>query len=418
MDLIYQALAIAKDPKHTKWICPLLLTAEVALCFLIVKYIPYTEIDWKAYTQQISQFTAGERDYLKLYGDTGPLVYPAAHVYIYRLLYHFTDDGRDIRLAQHIFTGVYLLALAVVMQCYRQAHAPPYLFPLLILSKRLHSILLLRLFNDSFAVLFLFVAIFCYQRKLWTVGSVVYSFGLGVKMSVLLALPAIGIVLWQGMGRDRALRQAMLIVQVQVLIGYPFLAAHPRSYLSRAFELTRQFLFKWTVNWRFVGEETFLSKPFSIGLLAAHVMLLLVFLTTRWLKPANASPLDVLQQLLHPPTETRQARIASRVTPDFIMTSVLSAIIIGCLCARSLHYQFYAYIAWSTPYLLWRSGLHPILIYATWMAQEWAWNVYPSTTASSIVVVASLAVSVLGAWLGTGGESMVEPAEAKHQHVE
>lgn len=47
-------------------------------------------------------------------------------------------------------------------------------------------------------------------------GSVVYSLGLGVKMSVLLALPAIGVMLWQGMGRDRALRQAMLIAQVQV----------------------------------------------------------------------------------------------------------------------------------------------------------------------------------------------------------
>lgn len=166
--------------------------------------------------QQVAQFIAGERDYLKLSGDTGPLVYPAAHVYIYRLLYRLTDNGQDIPLAQHIFTGTYLLALAVVMQCYRQAQAPPYLFPLLILSKRLHSIFLLRLFNDSFAVLFLFLALLCYQRKLWTVGSVVYSFGLGVKMSVLLALPAVGVVLWQGMGRDRALRQAMLIGQVQV----------------------------------------------------------------------------------------------------------------------------------------------------------------------------------------------------------
>ena len=42
MDLIHQSLAIAKDPKHTRWICPLLLSAEVALCFLIVKYIPCT----------------------------------------------------------------------------------------------------------------------------------------------------------------------------------------------------------------------------------------------------------------------------------------------------------------------------------------------------------------------------------------
>lgn len=205
-------------PPHSQ-ICPMYKLPLAPLPHQHQKYLTQrldTEIDWKAYMQQVTQFIAGERDYLKLYGDTGPLVYPAAHVYIYRLLYHLTDNGQDIQLAQHIFAGTYLLALAVVMQTYRQAQAPPYLFPLLILSKRLHSIFLLRLFNDSFAVLFLFMAILCYQRKLWTVGSVIYSFGLGVKMSVLLALPAIGVVLWQGMGLDRALRQAMLITQVQV----------------------------------------------------------------------------------------------------------------------------------------------------------------------------------------------------------
>ena len=158
--------------------------------------------------QQVAQYITGERDYVKLYGDTGPLVYPAAHVYVYRLLHYLTDNGTDIKSAQYIFIGLYLATLAVVMQCYRQAQAPPYIFPLLILSKRLHSIFLLRLFNDCFAVFFLFMAILCYQRRLWTVGSVAYSFGLGIKMSLLLALPAIGLVLWQGMGRDRALRQA------------------------------------------------------------------------------------------------------------------------------------------------------------------------------------------------------------------
>lgn len=177
-----------------------------------------TEIDWKAYMQQVNQYIGGERDYIKIYGDTGPLVYPAAHVYIYRLLYYFTDEGRDIRLAQNIFIALYLAALLLVFQCYRKAGAPPYVFPMLVLSRRLHSIFLLRLFNDGFAVFFLFLAIFCYQRRWWTLGSVAFSTGLGVKMSLLLALPAIGVVLWQGMGRDRAMRQAMIMGQLQVCL--------------------------------------------------------------------------------------------------------------------------------------------------------------------------------------------------------
>lgn len=166
--------------------------------------------------QQVAQYISGERDYIKLHGDTGPLVYPAAHVYIYRLLYAITGQGQDIRIGQYVFVGVYLASLGLVMQCYRRARAPPFVFPLLILSKRLHSIFLLRLFNDCFAVFFLFLAIYCYQRRLWTVGSFAYSVGLGVKMSMLLALPAIGAVLWQAMGRNRALRQAMMMSQLQV----------------------------------------------------------------------------------------------------------------------------------------------------------------------------------------------------------
>jgi len=176
--------------------------------------------------QQVTQYLAGERDYLKLHGDTGPLVYPAAHVYIYRVLHSVTDGGGEIRVAQGVFVGLYLVTSGVVMLCYRQARVPPFVFPLLVLSKRLHSIFLLRLFNDGFAVLFLFVAIACYQRRLWTVGSIAYSVGVGVKMSLLLALPAVGVVLWQGMGRGRALRQAALMGQVQVgwaTVGVGFL---------------------------------------------------------------------------------------------------------------------------------------------------------------------------------------------------
>jgi alpha-1,3-mannosyltransferase len=71
--------------------------------------------------QQVSQYLAGERDYVKIQGGTGPLVYPAAHVYIYSLLYWITEEGKNIRLAQGLFAAVYLLALGGVMACYRRA---------------------------------------------------------------------------------------------------------------------------------------------------------------------------------------------------------------------------------------------------------------------------------------------------------
>lgn len=160
----------------------------------------------------------------------------------------------------------------------------------------------------------------------------------------------------------------------------------------------------------------FLSRTFSIALLVAHGALLTVFLATRWLRPSGASLPGAFQQLFRPPPKTVRARIASKVTPDFVLMSVLSAMIVGCLCARSLHYQFFAYIAWSSPYLLWRSGLHPVLVYVVWAAQEWAWNVYPSTSASSMVVVGSLAVTAFAAWWGAAGESTTQPPTAGHPH--
>lgn len=171
--------------------------------------------------------------------------------------------------------------------------------------------------------------------------------------------------------------------------------------MSRAFEFTRQFLFKWTVNWRFVGEEVFLSRDFATALAIANLSLLGSFLITHWTRPSGLSVISLIATLFKPLPPKVQQQISLRITPTFVMTAILSSLVSGVLCARSLHYQFYAYLAWSTPFLLWRSRLHPIPIYAVWAAQEWAWNVYPSTNASSMVVVGCLAVQVLGVWWGT-----------------
>ena len=71
--------------------------------------------------QQVSLYVKGERNYYNIEGDTGPLVYPGLHVYIYRALYTLTDHGKSIFTAQIIFAILYLGTLAIVMACYRQA---------------------------------------------------------------------------------------------------------------------------------------------------------------------------------------------------------------------------------------------------------------------------------------------------------
>ncbi|RAL00901.1 dolichyl-P-Man:Man(5)GlcNAc(2)-PP-dolichol alpha-1,3-mannosyltransferase [Aspergillus ibericus CBS 121593] len=391
MDWKHQIRDLCVNSTHTKWIAPLLVLGDAFLCALIIWKVPYTEIDWTTYMQQISLYLSGERDYTQIKGSTGPLVYPAGHVYSYTFLYHLTDEGRDILLGQILFAVLYLITLVVVLACYRQSGAPPYLLPLLVLSKRLHSVYVLRLFNDGLAALAMWVAILLFQNRQWSAGVAVWSLGVAVKMTLLLLGPAIAVVTVLSLSLLPSIRLAVRAVLIQVLLAMPFLQNNPAGYLSRAFELTRQFMFKWTVNWRFVGEEVFLSKKFSLALLAIHLVLLAAFAVTGgWLRPSGSSLPVFIKNLL-----VGQDRTVSLSKP-YIMTVMLSSLAVGLLCARSLHYQFFAYLSWATPFLLWRAGFHPVLLYLIWALQEWAWNVFPSTNLSSMVVVISLAAQTFG----------------------
>lgn len=274
---------------------------------------------------------------------------------------------------------------------------------MLVLSKRLHSVFMLRCFNDCFAAFFLWLSILLFQHGSWVSGSLLYSWGIGVKMTILLALPAVGILLFFSQGFAATVGIVGSMGALQGLIATPFLG-YPWAYLSRAFEFSRQFFFKWTVNWRFVGEETFLSKPFSYTLLALHISVLLTFILTRWLPHSGYTIPQVLRATLQ---KRKMGPLCTKgfFSPQFILTTVLTANVIGLLFARSLHYQFYAYLAWSTPYLLWRSGLHPVLQYLLWAVQEWAWNVFPSTPASSAAVVGVMAATVGAVWVGTADDA-------------
>jgi len=229
-----------------------------------------------------------------------------------------------------------------------------------------------------------------------------YSMSVAVKMNTLLVLPAVAVILLQAVGKRKAIRQASIMAQVQILLAMPFMTTFPKSYLYRAFEFTRKFLFKWTVNWRFIGEEVFLSKEFSLGLLGIQVILILLFFVTHWKQPSQRSLYNFAGLVLSRLSDLEEREISLRVTPRFILCSILSANAIGMLCARSLHYQFYSWLAWGTPYALWQSGLGPLWIYPLWAVQEWAWNVFPSTNTSSKAVVGVLGLSV-GGLLWSGG---------------
>ncbi len=98
----------------------------------------------------------------------GPLVYPAGFVYVYAALRRLT--GGAVAAAQPLFAALYVATLAVVLSVYVRARVvPPAALPLLCLSKRLHSIYVLRLFNDGVAMLPAFGAVALAQRGRWCV---------------------------------------------------------------------------------------------------------------------------------------------------------------------------------------------------------------------------------------------------------
>lgn len=181
------------SPSHA-WVAALaLLAAELVINILVIHNVKYTEIDWVAYMQEVEGVVNGTRDYSQLRGDTGPLVYPAGFVWLYMGLYYVTSHGANIRLAQYIFAGLYLATLGLVFRIVvRTEKLPPYLLVLMcVTSYRVHSIYVLRLFNDPVAVLLMYLAINLWMDDRVSLGSLVFSLAVSVKMNILLYAPAV-----------------------------------------------------------------------------------------------------------------------------------------------------------------------------------------------------------------------------------
>ena len=158
------------------WLGVPLLLGELVLCLLMVHRIPYTKIDWDAYMEEVEgPLVHNVWDYTQLKGDTGPLVYPAGFVWLYgalrwvamggytalyepaAVLRHPLDPA-SIRIVQYVFVGMYVATQGLVFHLYQRAassRVPPWACVLLCISKRMHSLYALRLFNDCWAMFFL-----------------------------------------------------------------------------------------------------------------------------------------------------------------------------------------------------------------------------------------------------------------------
>ena len=77
-----------------------------------------------------------------------------------------------------------------------------------------------------------------------------------------------------------------------MILALPYLLTNPQAYLIQSFDLSRVFMYEWTVNWKFIGEELFLSRVFHVSLLVGHLTLVWLFGFRKYTKFENGDDDD------------------------------------------------------------------------------------------------------------------------------
>lgn len=326
------------------------------------------------------------------------------------------------------------MQMYLVLRLYSKSRkVPPYVLVIsAFTSYRIHSIYVLRLFNDPIAILLLYAALNAYIDGKWSLGSVLLSLGVSIKMNVLLFAPAILLLFIVNLGYVKTAIQLLICGIIQLVLGAPFLLTHPIEYVRSAFDLGRIFEHKWTVNYRFLPRDTFENQYFHIGLLIVHVGLLAIFFMPSYRYVQSYCRLRNLQAQLQPQIDAKNANVKKKKSSEPILSDnqqkfldsferalqkssikstsssptsidgkyeisfdttvqlallpVFLANFIGVMCARSLHYQFYVWYFHSLPYLVWFTNYNVSGKLLLLGLAEFAWNTYPSTIVSSVLL--------------------------------
>ncbi|XP_043252307.1 lethal(2)neighbour of Tid protein [Colletes gigas] len=379
-----KAVSLFTDPRKLLLIGKVFIVLEIILNILVIERVPYTEIDWNAYMQEVEGFLNGTLDYSKLRGDTGPLVYPAGFVYIFSMLYYITEHGTNIKIAQYFFAALYIILLLLVFRIYAKAKkVPPYVLIIMCCtSYRIHSIFTLRLFNDPIAMVLLFASLNAFLDNRWYLGSILYSFAVSVKMNILLFAPALLIAYLYNLGPFKTIAHLFVCASIQLILGLPFLLHNALTYIKGAFNFGRVFEFKWTVNWRFLPEHVFIHPYFHALLLSLHILSLLYCVPT-WIRYMKS-----YRDLKHieKGIKSQQKKLEldmSNVSQLFILP-MFAANFIGIVFSRSLHYQFYIWYYHTLPYIAWCTNYKTAIKLTILGIIELCWNTYPSTVLSSV----------------------------------
>ncbi|CAJ1367400.1 unnamed protein product [Effrenium voratum] len=314
----------------------LVLALEAMLTTVIIWKVPFTNVDWESYMAQVDLVLQGEYDYQQIHGPTGPIAYPAGFCWFYGV---FRRMALDVWQVQIVFAGLYLATMLVLKEIYRKADAPLWAFALCMLSKRSHSVFVLRLFNDAVAQFFCYAALLLLLNGRHLRSALAYSLAVSIKMQPLLVCPVMGLCLVLEGGWHRAASCISAMLALQMFLAQPYLQVNWWGYLARSFGGPGDLQHAWSVNWRFLPELWFQSRGFALALLLAHVALLLLFAEFRWIPGGFLSK------------RIRRWKSEVKLDPGMVVSTWFSCNFIGVACLRTMHFQFVVWYFHTVPFL-------------------------------------------------------------------
>ncbi|CAI5760535.1 unnamed protein product [Candida verbasci] len=420
LDIYNGIIFLSTNPQANIIIYPIIICLSSIITKVIIYYVSYTEIDYKTYLQQIEVIEDYKvLDYTKIFGDSGPIVYPGGFVTIYSWIRYFTSGS--IEYAQSIFG--YLFVACVIFTCviYSYLNVQPWVIFLFLLSKRTLSIFVLRLFNDCWVSICILGMMILLQQanqepklRILFLGLAadIYSIAISIKMNALLYLPAFIIITYFLTQENALLTIGILsiIPIIQVLMGWKFLLIFYNdelskkirwNYIKNAFNFGRKFLYKWTVNWKFLNEDIFNSDIFATILLILHVVTLLIFIFGKFLSPKviGKSRLELFKDVFKwKKKSSMNMYLDVKVGPSLIFYTLTLTNLIGILFARSLHYQFLSWYNFQLPAIIYLNVNNIFIGMSIWILHESCWLVFPSTIWSSGLLITILSGLIISSW--------------------
>lgn len=140
------------------------------------------------------------------------------------------------------------------------------------------------LFNEAVSVMFWTIMIYMFMQGNNLLGIVFFSFGVGIKMSAMLYLPAVYFIWSKSQGIFKGTLYLGLFALLQAFTALPFVSNDPIQYSHFAFNFSRQIYAGLSYNWRLLPNKVVSHTAFAIFVLSMHLGLLLYFLLKKWIK--------------------------------------------------------------------------------------------------------------------------------------